>query len=530
MGVIFTGTSAVGLAPVFLRRPLSRLLVSRAATRSRMLSCALCFGAGVFLFVCFMGLLPAADSKFHHFLEELSHTDERWEKFAEFPWGFFVVTCGFLIIFTVDKLVHAADDARRRRSNNQTQSTTTTTPTTTTTTSINPGHIQLTHPKHQHHDSSHNEEGGGGGGKGVPSSVMFLVALGTHSVFEGVAVGLQTKADKVLEFAVAVLVHELVMAFTFGLEVSSNEVLSRCKKVTYILLFTSTIPLGIAVGVGLQNAPSANREIVSAVLEAFATGIFIHIIFIEVLAKEFPAHHNHNHNHYNHHHDYSNNFNHLDPQQELIYHHHHNHNTTTTTTTTTPWNQQRATYHHQTYHQDDHQYHNHDYQYHTSNSIHDDNPPLHNHNHNHNPLYDDQLHNEPHNQHQLELQQQQQQQQQQRHQNDPHNHHQQYQLQNYPHNHQLQQQQQQQNDSHNQIQQYHLNQHQHNTYPLQENYNHHHNTTTTTHQDTSPNHNHHNHNHDNRTSETCLILEKIASICCGVSIMIVLNLFLHTHH
>ncbi|KAK3858365.1 hypothetical protein Pcinc_035448 [Petrolisthes cinctipes] len=497
MGVIFTVTSAVGLAPVFLRRPLSRLLVSRAATRSRMLSCALCFGAGVFLFVCFMGLLPAADSKFHHFLEELSHTDERWEKFAEFPWGFFVVTCGFLIIFTVDKLVHAADDARRR-STNQTLSTTTTpttTTTTTTTTTINPGHIQLTHPKHQHHDSSHNEDGGGGG-KGVPSSVMFLVALGTHSVFEGVAVGLQTKADKVLEFAVAVLVHEWVMAFTFGLEVvSSNEVLSRCKKVTYILIFTSTIPLGIAVGVGLQNAPSAHREIVSAVLEAFATGIFIHIIFIEVLAKEFPAHHNHNHNHYNHH-DYSNNLNHLDPQQELCYHH-HNHNNTTTTT---PWNQQRATYHHQTYHQEDHQYHNHDYQYHTSNCIHDDNPHL----HNHNPLHDDQLQNDPHNQHQLELQQQ-------------------HQLQNYPHNHQLQQQQQQQNDTHNQLQQYHLNQHQHNTYPLQENCNHHNNTT---HQDTSPNHN----NHDNRTSETCLILEKIASICCGVSIMIVLNLFLHTHH
>lgn len=55
-------------------------------------------------------------------------------------------------------------------------------------------------------------------------------------------------------------------------QVSSNEVLSRCKKVAYILAFTSTIPLGIAVGVGLQNAPSANREIVSAVLEAFATG------------------------------------------------------------------------------------------------------------------------------------------------------------------------------------------------------------------------------------------------------------------
>lgn len=48
------------------------------------------------------------------------------------------------------------------------------------------------------------------------------MALGTHSVFEGVALGLQTKADKVLEFAVAILVHEWVMAFIFGLEVHSS--------------------------------------------------------------------------------------------------------------------------------------------------------------------------------------------------------------------------------------------------------------------------------------------------------------------
>lgn len=68
----------------------------------------------------------------------------------------------------------------------------------------------------------------------MPSSVMFLVALGTHSVFEGVAVGLQTKADKVLEFAVAVLVHEWVMAFTFGLEVDSS-VLESLSYFPYIL-------------------------------------------------------------------------------------------------------------------------------------------------------------------------------------------------------------------------------------------------------------------------------------------------------
>lgn len=56
----------------------------------------------------------------------------------------------------------------------------------------------------------------------MPSSIIFLLALGVHSLFEGMAVGLQTQKEKVLEFSVAVLVHEVVMAFSFGMEVNSG--------------------------------------------------------------------------------------------------------------------------------------------------------------------------------------------------------------------------------------------------------------------------------------------------------------------
>ncbi|XP_042888553.1 zinc transporter ZIP1-like isoform X2 [Penaeus japonicus] len=288
MGSIFLVTTAVGLAPAVLKGTLSKRLKDHAVLTQRLLSCASCFGAGVFLFVCFMGLLPAADKKFHHFLEELGHTHE-WETFAEFPWGFFVVICGFLVIFTIDKLVHAMEHAKQTAGGTS-------------------SHILLQKPSSETFSSRsqdlentdstddchncHEMEGG----HDVPSSVIFLVALGMHSVFEGIAVGLQTEKDKVLEFSVAVLVHETVMAFTFGMEVSKSQALSRWTKAFYVLIFTSTIPVGIAMGVGLQNAPSENREIVSAVLEAFATGIFIHVIFVEILAKEFPNHH-HVHHH-----------------------------------------------------------------------------------------------------------------------------------------------------------------------------------------------------------------------------------------
>ncbi|KAK8737781.1 hypothetical protein OTU49_004237 [Cherax quadricarinatus] len=291
-GIIFVLTTCMGLAPVVLRGMFSKRLMPRAALRTRLLSCASCFGAGVFIFVCFMGLLPAADRKFHHFLEVLGHTDESWEVFAEFPWGFFVVTCGFLIIFTIDKLVHAMEHSRH--SNSATHSLLAKQAVRASiavdTLSERPRSVDANavDDQHLHHLCSDHQ-----GGHGVPSSVIFLMALGIHSLFEGMAVGLQTEKDKVLEFSLAIMVHEALMAFTFGMEVSKSHVLSRWSKVIYVLMFTSTIPLGIVAGVALQNAPSDNREIVSAVLEAFATGIFIHVIFIEVLAKEFPALHHH---------------------------------------------------------------------------------------------------------------------------------------------------------------------------------------------------------------------------------------------
>lgn len=64
----------------------------------------------------------------------------------------------------------------------------------------------------------------------------------------------------------------LIKYIIFLRQVSNNHGLTRWTRVVYVIIFTSTIPLGIAVGVGLQTTPSGNREIVSAVLEAFATG------------------------------------------------------------------------------------------------------------------------------------------------------------------------------------------------------------------------------------------------------------------
>ena len=50
--------------------------------------------------------------------------------------------------------------------------------------------------------------------------------------------------------------------------------MTKKMKYFYVLVFTSSIPVGIAIGLGLQNSNSGNQEIFTAVIEAFATGIF----------------------------------------------------------------------------------------------------------------------------------------------------------------------------------------------------------------------------------------------------------------
>ncbi|XP_068218508.1 zinc transporter ZIP1-like [Palaemon carinicauda] len=286
MGVIFTINLIVGLTPVLLKGNLPDVIVPKPQTRNRLLSAASCFGAGVFLFVCFMGLLPDADQKFHHFLEEIRRNDEEWTTFSEFPWAFFVVTIGFLSIFTLDKLIHALEHSRKHNHRGVSLIQGQLPPVESGKKESDPEKLPLSQ-KCLHHHGDEDE------GHGVPSSVIFLVALAIHSVFEGMAVGLQTHTEKVMELGVAVFVHEVVMAFTFGMEVSRSNTLSRMYKVIYMVIFASTIPLGVAIGFGLQNSPSDHRDIISAVFEAFATGIFVHVIFIEVLSHEFSGHHHH---------------------------------------------------------------------------------------------------------------------------------------------------------------------------------------------------------------------------------------------
>merc|ERR1712112_617048 len=94
-------------------------------------------------------------------------------------------------------------------------------------------------------------------------SFMLLVALSFHSIFEGIAIGLQEEEGSLLSIFIAVMSHKAVMAFSLS------------------------SPIGIGIGIGMCGMPpSLSHDICSGILQGIAGGTFLYITFFEVLPHE----------------------------------------------------------------------------------------------------------------------------------------------------------------------------------------------------------------------------------------------------
>merc|ERR1719483_168901 len=87
-------------------------------------------------------------------------------------------------------------------------------------------------------------------------SVMLLLALSFHSVFEGLAIGLQDNSGQLISVFVAVIVHKAVMSFSLGLNIAQSQ-LSVKSFVISNVLFSISSPIGVGIGIGLADLPSS---------------------------------------------------------------------------------------------------------------------------------------------------------------------------------------------------------------------------------------------------------------------------------
>lgn len=133
-------------------------------------------------------------------------------------------------------------------------------------------------------------------------SIMLLLALSFHSVFEGVAIGLQENSGQLLSIFIAVIVHKAVMAFSLGLNIAQSS-LTRRSFIISNVIFSLSSPIGVAFGIAMEDLPdSLSTDICNGVLQGrpgelteaglnilipgIAGGTFLYITFFEVLPHE----------------------------------------------------------------------------------------------------------------------------------------------------------------------------------------------------------------------------------------------------
>lgn len=119
-------------------------------------------------------------------------------------------------------------------------------------------------------------------------SFLVVVALSFHSIFEGLAIGLQLTQRDVWYLFTAVSIHACAILFCIGLELvtSGTKLLNL---VLYIVTLALVSPLGVAIGILVTENSSADQGVqtlVIAVLQGVAGGTILYITFFEVLDRE----------------------------------------------------------------------------------------------------------------------------------------------------------------------------------------------------------------------------------------------------
>lgn len=125
----------------------------------------------------------------------------------------------------------------------------------------------------------------------VLRSVLLLVALSMHSLFEGIAIGLQPKLDSILQIFFAVIIHKVIIAFSLGLNLVQSQMKLK-SIVKSIFGFCIVSPLGMAIAMCIEEfCKNLNFSVINGLLQGLACGTFVYITFFEILPLELNKRH-----------------------------------------------------------------------------------------------------------------------------------------------------------------------------------------------------------------------------------------------
>ncbi|XP_062588181.1 zinc transporter ZIP1-like [Saccostrea cucullata] len=118
-------------------------------------------------------------------------------------------------------------------------------------------------------------------------SVVLLMALSFHMIFEGLSVGLQRSDPNTWKLLGILAIHKCIVAFSVGLQLAEGFKKFRSILVSLTLL-SIVAPIGVVIGyiVTETGEDSHSESIAAGVLQSLSVGSFIYVTFFEILNKE----------------------------------------------------------------------------------------------------------------------------------------------------------------------------------------------------------------------------------------------------
>jgi len=120
------------------------------------------------------------------------------------------------------------------------------------------------------------------------TSFVVVLALSIHSVFEGMAIGLEEEESGVWKLFVAVAIHATAIIFCIGTEMIADNTKTSLI-VIYMVVLSLVTPLGIIIGIIVtehMEEDSGEHVLAIGVLQGLAAGSLLYITFCEVLTRE----------------------------------------------------------------------------------------------------------------------------------------------------------------------------------------------------------------------------------------------------
>lgn len=118
--------------------------------------------------------------------------------------------------------------------------------------------------------------------------LVIVIAFSAHLVFDGLAIGLQSTANKIYSMLFSISMHKFVVAIAVALEIF-DQTSSVYMTLVHMSLFSLMSPIGIWIVIATQKKSGLIKQDESlffVMLSAVTTGTILYIVFFEILQKD----------------------------------------------------------------------------------------------------------------------------------------------------------------------------------------------------------------------------------------------------